>query len=49
MIDLKITHIDVFQDDLPYTGGVYHLSCGRTFTTFDATIVRITTDTGIEG
>lgn len=39
---LKITKIDVFTVDLPYSGGIYHLSGGRTYTHFDATIVRIT-------
>ncbi|KAL1851678.1 hypothetical protein Daus18300_012487 [Diaporthe australafricana] len=49
MQDLKITKIDVYQVDLPYAGGVYHLSGGREYRSFDATIVRITTNTGIEG
>ncbi|KAM0542363.1 hypothetical protein ACHAPJ_012829 [Fusarium lateritium] len=49
MSALKIARIDVFQVDLPYSGGVYHLSGGRTYENFDGTIVRITTDTGIEG
>lgn len=46
---MKITSIDVFQVDLPYSGGEYRLSGGRVYTSFDATIVRITTDDGIEG
>lgn len=46
---LKIARIDVFQVDLPYAGGVYLLSGGREYTKFDSTIVRITTDTGIQG
>ncbi|KAL5359919.1 enolase 2-phosphoglycerate dehydratase [Aspergillus floccosus] len=46
---MKIAQIDVFQVDLPYTGGVYHLSAGRAYTTFDATIVRITSENGLEG
>lgn len=49
MTDLKITTIDVFQVNLPYSGGSYHLSGGRVLTRFDATIVRIKTDKGIEG
>ena len=28
MADLKIERIDVFQVDLPYSGGVYRLSGG---------------------
>lgn len=49
MSDLQIKQIDVFQVDLPYLGGVYHLSRGREYTSFDATIVRSTTQNGIEG
>jgi L-alanine-DL-glutamate epimerase-like enolase superfamily enzyme len=46
---MKIDQIDVFQVDLPYSGGTYLLSGGREYKSFDATIVRITTDNGIEG
>src|SRR5262249_36964817 len=46
---MKIAQIDVFQVDLPYSGGVYLLSGGREYRSFDATIIRVTTDTGIEG
>uniref|UniRef100_A0A8H7TQB7 Mandelate racemase/muconate lactonizing enzyme N-terminal domain-containing protein n=1 Tax=Bionectria ochroleuca TaxID=29856 RepID=A0A8H7TQB7_BIOOC len=49
MEELKIARIDVFQVDLPYRGGVYRLSGGREYKSFDATIVRITTQNGIEG
>ncbi|KAL0942296.1 mandelate racemase muconate lactonizing protein [Colletotrichum truncatum] len=49
MSELKISKIDVFQVTLPYAGGLYHLSGGRTYPSFDATIVRITTNTGLEG
>ena len=49
MSELKIERIDVFQVDLPYAGGVYRLSGGREYRSFDATIVRITTQEGIEG
>lgn len=49
MSDLHIAKIDVFQVTLPYSGGVYLLSGGREYTSFDATIVRVTTQTGIEG
>ncbi|KAK4888372.1 hypothetical protein LTR27_012740 [Elasticomyces elasticus] len=47
--DLEIARIDVYQVDLGYSGGVYRLSGGRELSSFDATIVRITTQTGIEG
>ncbi|KAI8682502.1 MR-MLE domain-containing protein [Fusarium sp. Ph1] len=49
MTELKIARIEVFQVDLPHSGGVYHLSGGRTYTSFDGTIVRITTQNGIQG
>ena len=49
MADLKIEKIDVFQVDLPYAGGVYRLSGGREYRSFDATLVRVTTNTGLEG
>ncbi|KAJ5286745.1 hypothetical protein N7478_002431 [Penicillium angulare] len=38
-----------FQVELPYSGGVYRLSGGREYRSFDADIVRITTQNGIEG
>jgi L-alanine-DL-glutamate epimerase-like enolase superfamily enzyme len=46
---MRIIGIDVFQVDLPYAGGTYHLSGGREYRSFDATIARIRTDTGLEG
>ncbi|MEM7195963.1 MAG: mandelate racemase/muconate lactonizing enzyme family protein [Pseudomonadota bacterium] len=46
---MKIASIDVFQVELPYSGGVYRLSHGREYTAFDATIVRVTTDCGLTG
>lgn len=46
---MKIKRIDVYQVDLPYSGGVYLLSGGREYRSFDATIVRVETDNGIEG
>ena len=46
---MRIDQIDVYQVDLPYSGGTYQLSGGRTYTSFDATFVRVTTDSGIEG
>lgn len=49
MSNLTIARIDVFQVQLPYAHGVYTLSAGREYTFFDATIVRITTNTGLEG
>lgn len=46
---MKISKIEVYQVDLPYSGGIYLLSGGREYTSFDATIARIVTDTGIDG
>ena len=46
---MKITRIEVYQVDLPYSGGVYRLSGGREYTSFDATFTRIITDDGKEG
>lgn len=49
MSGLFVKRIDVFQVNLPYSGGVYRLSGGREYHQFDATFARITTQTGIEG
>ena len=46
---MKIAEIDVYQVDLPYSGGTYRLSGGREYTSFDATIVRLTADDGTTG
>jgi L-alanine-DL-glutamate epimerase-like enolase superfamily enzyme len=46
---MKITSISVFQVDLPFAGGVYRLSGGREYRSFDATILRIETDAGVDG
>lgn len=49
MTDVRIARIDVFAVDLPYSGGVYLLSGGREYRSFDATIVRVVADDGTEG
>jgi len=46
---MKIAKIEVFQANLPYSGGVYRLSGGREYAGFDASFVCITTECGIEG
>lgn len=46
---MKIKRIEMYQLDLPYSGGVYLLSGGREYRSFDATFVRIESDTGLEG
>lgn len=46
---MKIARIEAYQVDLPYSGGTYRLSGGRTYQSFDATFVRVVTDCGLEG
>lgn len=46
---MKVHEIEVYQVDLPYAGGTYRLSGGRTYTSFDATLVCFRSDTGLEG
>ena len=46
---MKISAMSVYQVDLPFSGGVYRLSGGREYRTFDATVVRVETDAGVEG
>lgn len=46
---MKNSEIEVYQVDLPYAGRIYRLSGGRTYTSFDATLVCIRTDNGLEG
>ena len=46
---MKITEITVFQVDLPVEGGDFRQSGGRVWRSLDSTIVRIRTDTGLEG
>lgn len=46
---MKISKIELFHVDLPYSGGVYTLSGGRSYTSFDASIVRVTCDDGTQG
>lgn len=46
---MKISRIDLYNATLPYAGGVYRLSGGRTYEAFEASIVHITCDDGTEG
>ena len=46
---MKITRIEVYASHLPYAGGTYRLSGGRSYDGFDATFARVMTDTGLEG
>ena len=46
---MKIARIEIYGTHLPYAGGSYGLSGGRSYTGFDATYARVITDTGLEG
>ena len=46
---MRITGIDVYQVDLPLHEGNYSWSGGKSVTVFDSTVVRVRTDSGIEG
>ncbi len=46
---MKITKIELYDVALPYSGGTYLLSGGREYQSFDAAIVCVTTDNGIQG
>ncbi|MCB1835463.1 MAG: mandelate racemase/muconate lactonizing enzyme family protein [Geminicoccaceae bacterium] len=46
---MKISKIELFSLHLPYAGGTYELSGGRTYTGFDSVVVCLTSDTGLEG
>ena len=46
---MKIARIEVYHHDLPVKGGVYRLSGGREYTSYDATFVRILSEGGLEG
>ena len=46
---MKITRIELYQVDLPFSGGTYVLSGGREYRNFDASMVRVVTDDGTEG
>lgn len=46
---MKITQITVYQVDMPFDGGVYRLSGGRSWKALDNTVIRIDTDSGLVG
>jgi hypothetical protein len=45
---MEISRIGLFTVDLPYAGGTYRISGGRTYESFSSSIVRILGDDGIE-
>jgi len=46
---MKITDIQIYQVDLPLTEGKYSWSEGKSVDVFDSTVVRVQTDSGVEG
>jgi L-alanine-DL-glutamate epimerase-like enolase superfamily enzyme len=46
---MKIARVDVFGYDLTYVHGTYVMSGGRAIDRLPSTVVRITTDDGVEG
>ncbi|MEJ2871929.1 enolase C-terminal domain-like protein [Actinomycetospora sp. OC33-EN08] len=46
---MRIGRVELYGVELPYAGGTYHLSGGRTYESFDAAVVRIACDDGTEG
>lgn len=46
---MRITRIELYRAELPFSGGIYSLSGERTYTGFDATFTRVLTDDGSEG
>lgn len=46
---MRITGLSVFQVDLPLHEGSYNWSGGKSVQVFDSTVVRLTTEDGLEG
>jgi L-alanine-DL-glutamate epimerase-like enolase superfamily enzyme len=46
---MKIVRVDVFGYDLTYVHGRYVMSGGRVIETLPSTVVRVTTESGVEG
>ncbi|MCU1395576.1 MAG: Mandelate racemase/muconate lactonizing protein [Ilumatobacteraceae bacterium] len=46
---MRITHVEVFDVELTYVHGTYVMSGGRVIDSLPSTVVRVTTDTGIQG
>jgi L-alanine-DL-glutamate epimerase-like enolase superfamily enzyme len=46
---MRIARIELYQVELPYSGGLYRLSGGREYRSFDAGIVRVVADDGTDG
>ena len=48
-INVKITKISVYQVDLPLCEGNYNWASGKSVNVFDSTVVKIETDSELEG
>lgn len=46
---MKIMRTEIYQRDLAVEGGVYRLSGGREYTSYDATFARVISDAGQDG
>ncbi|MEM0944013.1 MAG: mandelate racemase/muconate lactonizing enzyme family protein [Pseudomonadota bacterium] len=46
---MRISLVEVYQVDLPVKGGLYRLSGGREYRSFDATLVRLVAEEGLDG
>ena len=46
---MRIRTVSVFQVDLPLQEGSYNWSDGKSVEVFDSTVVRLTTEDGLEG
>lgn len=46
---MKLARIELYQVELPYSGGVYLLSGGREYRSFEAAIVRVVATDGTDG
>src|SRR5436189_4550625 len=46
---MRITSVDVHDFELTYVHGSYVMSGGRVIDSLSSTIVRVTTDTGLDG
>ena len=46
---MRISRVELYAVELPYSSGVYLLSGGRKYESFGASIVRVLCDDGTEG
>ncbi len=46
---MKISKVEIFQLEMPIVGGEFKQSGGRVWRVLDSTVLRVTTDSGLEG